>query len=192
MAKMHHFLARHELLPLKASTYLDVASCYGWFVSAFGRLGYESNGVELDPLAKPIGETAFQLQANQISTEDCVEFLRQANRTWDVVSCFSLLHHFILSDAAVTASQLLNLLDKVTDHVLFLDSGEAHEAWFAKTMPGWSAARLKRFIVSNTSFNTVIDLGPDNDRRPPYSDNYGRHLFACVRRPRTNSCTDAA
>jgi hypothetical protein len=27
----------------------------------------------------------------------------------------------------------------------------------------------------------VIDLGPDQDDVPPYEENYGRHLFACIR-----------
>jgi hypothetical protein len=75
----------------------------------------------------------------------------------------------------------MKLLDKVTGSVLFLDSGEGHEAWFSTTMPDWNPGKIKKFIEETTSFAHVIDLGADADAVPPYDDNYGRHLFACIR-----------
>jgi hypothetical protein len=181
LEKITTFLQAEELLPPVTASYLDVASCYGWFVSAMSDLGYDSQGIELDPLAIPLGEAAYGLPASKITIGDGVTILRAMSRRCDVVSCFSLLHHFILGRADATPEQLMELLDKVTGRVLFLDSGQSHEAWFRKTMPDWSTDKLMAFLQDTTQFTRVVDLGPDADATPPYEDNYGRHLFACIR-----------
>ncbi|QYJ04212.1 ParB/Srx family N-terminal domain-containing protein [Nocardioides panacisoli] len=164
-----------------SSTYLDVASCYGWFVAAMGDLGHEAEGIERDRLAPTLGSAIYGLDPRQIITADAVDFLRGTDRTWDVVSCFSLLHHFVLGRGVVDAPSLLRLLDKVTGSVLFIDTGQEHERWFSRSLAGWDTAAVQSFLERETSFDKVIDLGPDRDDRPPYSGNYGRHLFACVR-----------
>jgi hypothetical protein len=174
-------LRAEDFLPPATKSYLDVASCYGWFVSAMGDLGYECHGIELDPLASPLGQAAYGLRPEQITIGNCVNVMRDTSQRWDVVSCFSLLHHCVLGRTDATPAQLMELLDKVTGRVLFLDSGQSHEAWFRKTMPDWSTERLMAFLQDATQFARVIDLGPDADAVPPYEDNYGRHLFACIR-----------
>ncbi|GAT68110.1 parB-like nuclease domain protein [Planomonospora sphaerica] len=165
-------------------SYLDVASCYGWFVSEMGRLGMDAHGVERDPLAVPLGQAVYGLPAGAIETGDCVEILGTADRTWDVVSCFSLLHHFVLGRASVGPEDLLRLLDRVTGRVLFLDTGQENEAWFRTSLAGWNPSMIADFLRRNTTFSKIVDLGPDDDAVPPYADNYRRHLFACVREDR--------
>jgi hypothetical protein len=181
LEKITNFLRAEQLLPPVTSSYLDVASCYGWFVSAMRGLGYDCRGIELDPLAGPLGQAAYSLSPEHITIGNCVNVMRDTSQQWDIVSCFSLLHHFIMGTADATATQLMELLDKVTGRVLFLDSGQSHEAWFRKTMPDWSTKELMTFLQDTTQFARVIDLGPDADAIAPYEDNYGRHLFACVR-----------
>ncbi|WP_157181038.1 polysaccharide biosynthesis C-terminal domain-containing protein [Actinopolymorpha alba] len=168
-------------------SYLDVASCYGWFVRQFARRGFAAEGVERDPLAPRLGAAVYGLDPQRISVGDAVEFLRNAQDTghrWDVVSCFSLLHHFVLGRGSTTAEELARLLDGVSARVLFLDTGQDHEAWFARSLAGWNAQHIGNFLRCHTTFDEIIDLGPDQDAIPPYADNYGRHLFACVRTPR--------
>jgi len=176
--KMTAFIAAHEL---DASSYLDVASCYGWFVAEFGRRGFVANGMERDPLAVPLGRAAYGLDEGAIQIGDCVELLRTAGRTWDVVSCFSLLHHFALGRGSVNEVELIKLLDGVTGTVLFFDTGQDHEEWFHESLRGWDTARVASFLREHTTFDEIIDLGPDADAVPPHQRNYGRHLFACVR-----------
>jgi hypothetical protein len=94
--KMRAFLAERRLLPPVTVSYLDVASCYGWFVGQMRDLGYVANGMERDPLAIPLGQAVYGLDPSAVLAGDCVELLRSADRTWSVVSCFSLLHHFVL------------------------------------------------------------------------------------------------
>jgi hypothetical protein len=179
--KMRAFLAERGLLPPATVSYLDVASCYGWFVAQLRDLGYAANGMERDPLAVPLGQAAYGLDPSAVVVGDCVELLRDAGRTWDVVSCFSLLHHFVLGRGSTSAEELLKLLDAATERVLFLDTGQEHEAWMERSLRGWSPEFIARYLREHTTFGEIVDLGPDEDAVGRYADNYGRHLFACVR-----------
>jgi hypothetical protein len=175
--KMQAFLAE---LGVRGS-YLDVASCYGWFVAAMENAGFEAYGMEYDPLAVPLGRAVYHLKDGQVVTGDATELLGTGDRTWDVVTCFSLLHHFVIERRSVSPDQLLKLLDNATERVLFIDMGQEHEAWLRKEMSGWTPQFISEFLQQNTTFDRIVDLGPDEDARPPYAANYGRHLFACVR-----------
>lgn len=166
---------------LGAPSYLDVASCYGWFVDRIGDLGFRAEGIERDPLAPRLGATVYGLDPAQIAVGDAPGFLAEAARTWDVVSCFSLLHHFVLGRGTTTAEELVQRLDRATGRVLFLDTGQEHEAWFRDSLAGWDADRVGAFLREHTTFDRVLDLGPDRDAVAPYRENYGRHLFVCVR-----------
>ncbi|GAA4224940.1 hypothetical protein GCM10022254_05660 [Actinomadura meridiana] len=179
LAKIDAFLGERGI---DGGRYLDVASCYGWFVAQMAERGFTAEGIERDPLAVPLGQAIYGLPDGVISTGDCVEFLNGHDAAaWDVVSCFSLLHHFVLGRGSVSAEELIRLLDRATGRVLFFDTGQDNEKWFAESLRGWDPAHVERFLRENTSFDEIIDLGPDEDARPPYADNYARHLFACVR-----------
>jgi hypothetical protein len=179
--KMVTFLDGLDTLPDEPS-YLDVASCYSWFVAQMRDRGYDAYGLERDPLSRPLGRAVFGVEPSRVLVGDAVELLTRSDRRWDVVSCLSLLHHFALGRGSVTAEEFVRLLDKVTGHVLILDTGESHEEWLRSRLPGWDTDDVRAFLERETSFDEVIDLGPDEDAVPPYEENYGRHLFACVRR----------
>lgn len=175
-------------LGLAGGTHLDVASCYGWFVSEMTALGFASEGVEADPLAPQLGSLLLSLDPARITVSDAIPFLNGdlpdagTTRTWDVVTCFSLLHHFALGRGSATAAQLVRLLGRATGQVLFLDTGQEHERWFHDRLPEWDAAYIANFLRCHGGFDEVIDLGPDQDAVAPYQGNYGRHLFAAIRR----------
>ncbi|MDN3352503.1 hypothetical protein [Actinomadura sp. DC4] len=177
LEKMTKLLAERGI----TGSYLDVASCYGWFVAEMGRTGLDAQGLERDPLAVPLGRATYGLREGQIGTGDAVELLAYSDRVYDVVSCFSLLHHFVLGRGSVGPEALVKLLDRATGKVLFLDTGQENEAWFRTSLEGWNAGTIADFLRRHTTFGEIIDLGPDDDARPPYADNYGRHLFACIR-----------
>ena len=179
LTKMLDFTADLGLEP-SSSSYLDVASCYGWFVNELGVAGFDAHGVERDPLAPILGAAVYGLEASRVTTGDAVDFLGSGRR-FDVVSCFSLLHHFALGRGSVGAEEFVRLLDGATGRVLFLDTGQQHEEWFEKSLSEWDTDYVKRFLLANSTFDEVLDLGPDIDAVPPYERNYGRHFFACVR-----------
>ena len=179
LASMDSVLADIGLEP--GSSYLDVASCYGWFVRAMGDRGYRAEGVERDPLAPGLGAAVYGLDPSVVHTGDAVGYLEDAEDRWDVVSCFSLLHHFVLGRGSVDAVALMKLLDGATARVLFIDTGQAHEAWFRNSLADWDTARVRQFLETEGTFDRVVDLGADSDAVAPYEENYGRHLFACIR-----------
>lgn len=169
-------------VPAGRSSYLDVASCYGWFLARMRDAGLQVTGVERDPLAPALGASAYGLPSGSVLTGDAVDVLRAApERAYDVVSCFSLLHHFVLGRGSVEPEELVHLLSRATGRVMFLDTGQEHEAWFRSSLRGWDAAEVADFLARHGDFDLVEDLGPDGDGTGAYAGNYGRHLFACVR-----------
>jgi hypothetical protein len=180
LESMRRFLATSRI-GLAGTGYLDVASCYGWFVSQMAELGLDAAGIERDPLAPELGRLVYGLDPSRITVGDAVPLLRDTSRRWDVVSCFSLLHHFVLGRGECSAPELVRLLDRVTGRVLFLDTGQENERWFRSSLRGWNPSYIHDFLATHTTFDEIVDLGPDLDAVPPYEQNYGRHLFACVR-----------
>ena len=183
--KMRKFLKARGLLPPTCRNYLDLASSYGWFVWKMQALGFESTGVERDPIASTVGEWAYGLEAENSIQSECASFLANTSSMWDVTSCFSLVHHFVRGNGPVSAEEFIRRLDRVTGRVLFFDTGQGDEAWFrdslAKGKDKWNADYVGEWLRKNTSFREVIPLGVDEDRVPPFEDNYSRMLFACVR-----------
>jgi len=99
-----------------------------------------------------------------------------------VLSCCSLAHHFVLGRGSCSAEELVGLLARRTRRVLFFEMGQDHEAWFRHSLAGWNSDGVRDWLLQHTDFDHVIALGVDHDSRPPYKSNYGRTLFACVRR----------
>lgn len=181
-AHMVAFLEEHGPAPDTGASYLDVASCYGWFVARMLACGYDARGIELEPVAPTIGRTAYGLDPARIAVGDSVVLLEE-EQTADIVSCFSLAHHFVLGRGSCSAEELVGLLARRTRRVMFFDMGQDHEAWFKHSLSGWNADRVRAWLLRHTDFDDVIALGVDQDSRPPYERNYGRTLFCCVRHP---------
>ena len=178
---MVEFLAGRGPAPGSDASYLDVASCYGWFVAHMLQRGYDARGIELEPVAPLIGRAAYGLDESRIAVGDSVVLLERQPAA-DVVSCFSLAHHFVLGRGSCSAEQLVGVLARRTRQVLFFETGQEHEAWFRHSLAGWDADRVRAWLLAHTDFDEVVAVGVDRDSRPPYEDNYGRTLFACVRR----------
>ena len=186
-AMANDFLASAGLIPgdsqdgSRKLTYLDVGSFYGWFVKEMRDRGFDATGVELDPLAREVGISVYGLNPSSIEIGEASAYLANLEQPFDVVSCYSVLHHFALGRGPCSAAELMQLLSSATRSVLFFDTGEAHESWMRNTLPDWNVPFIQKWILENSDFSTVIPLGVDGDARPPYQKNYGRTLFACVR-----------
>ena len=178
--RIRGFLAEREYAT-SVSTYLDVASCYGWFVAEMAKAGFDAYGMERDPLGRVVAEQVYGVGPNRIEVGDCVDLLDQLDTRRDFVSCFSLLHHFVLGRGSCSAARLAELLDSATGRVLFIDTGQAHEDWFKDTLPEWDADFIEDWLREHTTFDEIVRLGADHDAVSPFEDNYGRMLFACVR-----------
>ncbi len=184
---MRALLAKEGLLLSSNLSYVDLGAAYGWFVAKMRDLGFHATGVERDPFAIEVGQWCFSTSLNPDSQSrmirsDLVRFLNEhQSKRFDVVSAFSVLHHFALGMGAITPEQLIGLLDGITGRVLFIDTGEAHESWFADKLPQWTPNFIDGWLRRHTSFSQIVRLGVDGDAVTPYQDNYGRTLFACIR-----------
>jgi protoporphyrinogen oxidase len=162
-------------------SYLDVGACYGWFVHEMSKRGYDARGVEQDPLARELATLVYDLEGERMIIGDAIDLLAAGDQRFDVVSCFSVLHHFVLGRAAQSAETLMSVLDGITNDVLFLDTGERHESWFKLVLPEWSPSYARQWILDNSTFTNVRILGTDRDDVAPFAGKYGRTLFACTR-----------
>jgi hypothetical protein len=177
---MRQFLTLHGLTPPQVRTYLDIPCSYGWFVRAFGELGYDASGVERDWASCEIARIAFGLGTDKITRSDVVRFL-SADSRYDITSCLSLLHHFVLGRGSISAEELLRLVDEKTKEVFFFDTGQGHEEWFCDNLAEWDPDYIEQWVKKYSSFQRIYRLGVDQDNRPPFERNYRRTLFACMR-----------
>jgi len=179
-AMMLKFLAEsgHNIKGLSVA---DVACSYGWFVSEFSKRGCRAIGADMDPVALKIGRIAYGLTSEQQVQSDLQTFLHRCDRAFDVVLFLSVLHYFPLKRAPGSPEDILKQVDAITGSCLFFDTGQSHEEWWRNSLPEWDEDFIIKFIKRNTSFTRVVPLGTDSDNVDPYSDNYRRTLFACVR-----------
>jgi len=181
LEKMTAFLRQSGMNPGPSLSYLDLAASYGWFVAEMASLGCQAGGVERDPVAITVGRHAYGLEAGTVRRADVAAFLATDRQTYDVTSCFSLLHHVVLGRASITPEELARGIDARTRRVFFFDTGQAHEEWFSRILSEWTPDYIESWIRSHTTFTGVHRLGPDADAVPPFEKNYGRMLFACTR-----------
>jgi SAM-dependent methyltransferase len=181
LQKMAQFLEERCLIPPHARTYLDIGSFYGWFVAKMGELGFDCEGVERDPVAASIGVHAYGVQPSQIHQADAGSFLRRSGKKYDVISCLSVLHHFVMGNGAISAEECLRFLDGATTHVLFVEMGQQNEEWYREDLVGWDADFIEGWLRRHSSFRQIHRLGTDEDAVRPFEKNFSRMMFACVR-----------
>src|ERR1700676_4335565 len=92
-------------------SYLDICCSYGWFVAAMQRRGFQAFGIDRATAALSVGRLAYGLNsaANQIT--DVITFLDQKEHGYDIVSCFSILHHFVRGQMRCPAAAFLRKAD---------------------------------------------------------------------------------
>jgi hypothetical protein len=182
---MHNFLEKMQIQSHNADkTYIDIGSSYGWFVKEMSAKGYKAFGMERDPFGMEIGFQLYGLKREQIIHRDIVLGMEECikkDTSFNIVSCLSVLHHFVLGKSSTSAEGFIQLLDRITDQVLFIDTGEDTEAAFGEELRGWNPDFIQKWISQHSSFKSVIPLGVDQDRQEPFSGYYNRTLFACIK-----------
>jgi SAM-dependent methyltransferase len=170
-----------EARAIHSGSFLDIGCSYGWFVDQMRRRGFQSTGVDRDAAAVLVGRLAYGLDAKATQLTDIINFLDSQTARYDIVSCFSVLHHFVRRQNRISAAELIRKVDDVTGSVLFFDTGEGHEEWFKASLPGWDGPFIQKWLRENSSFTRIEILGRDSDNVRPFEKNYRRHLFVCSR-----------
>lgn len=178
MKMMADFLARKKIV---SGSHLDVGCCYGWFVAEMSKLGFQALGVDRNPASLAVGQIAYGLPDSTIEAQDVVAFLNAQSRRFDVVTCLSILHHFVLVQRSISAVELIQKIDAITNKVLFFDTGECHEDNLTQRLATWDAKFIEQWLKEQTSFDHIEVLGIDSDNVGHCRNRYQRHLFACSR-----------
>ena len=179
--KISSFLKNIKLSPDMTNSYLDLGSSYGWFVSKLTKAGYKSYGLEQDYIAISLGINIYGLKKEQIINSNMVSYLKETTKTYDIVSFLSVLHHFELSNDSIRPEELIRMIDKTTNKVLFFETAQSHEKAFGGRLSKWTDEFIVNWLKENTTFKDIVNLGKDNDNIPPFEQYYGRTFFACIR-----------
>jgi 2-polyprenyl-3-methyl-5-hydroxy-6-metoxy-1,4-benzoquinol methylase len=180
---MQKFLKQQKLMPGKSKkvSYLDVGASYGWFVKEMMSYGFDAYGVDRDYFSLKVGTAIYGLPEERLKLSDVMTYLEQQKKKIDAVSCFSVLHHYILYDNGITPEEIIRLLDKITGKVLFFEMGQSHEQALKKKLAGWDDNYILGWLRKNTTFRRIEIIGRDNDGQGRFKGAYGRALFACTR-----------
>ena len=157
---------------------VDIGSYYGWFVSRFVAAGYNAVGIERDRQAIHIGQLVYGNLEGKVLWDDARTALSEEAIQSDVICCLSVMHHYVMGKYSTSADEFLKLLNERTRKVLFLEMGEEHEQWFARSLAGWNKDLIKNWVIENTDFKIAHELGRDSDNKGRYRNNFGRMLFA--------------
>ncbi len=122
------------------------------------------------------------LEEHQLMTKELVAGLNEfiaGGRTFDCVSCLSVLHHFvrqIRGNHGTPADEVLAKIAQITKTVMFFDMGQDHES-----VKGFTPDYIKTWLLQKGGFKEVIALGVDEDNVGKYARAYRRTLFACLK-----------
>ena len=166
---------------IDGKSYIDLPCSYGYFLSSFKDKGFKVKGVDIDKSSVKIGKIINGLAADEIIQCDIMDFLKKSDNQFHIVSCLSILHHFVMGYIDHSHITLVHLLDKITKKVLFLDTGQAHEKQYAGKLEDWTDEYIIDLIKDNTGFKDVIRLGSDSDNMGNQKQNNSRTLFACIK-----------
>jgi hypothetical protein len=170
-----------EKIYLTKSTYADMPCSYGFFLKCYKDKGAKVTGVDIDRSSIRVGEIVYGLKDDEIVYSDVIFFLRNSTTQYDIVSCLSFMHHLVMGSINYPYMSLLKDLDRITNKVLFIDTGQSHEEQYKDKLNSWDDAYIIELIKNNTNFKRVIPLGKDNDNIAKQKNDNGRTLFVCVK-----------
>lgn len=154
---------------MNAGTFLDVGCGYGWFLAEMRKRGYQVTGIERDSAIVDIGILAYGLR-NQIRIGDAAIILGEFDEPYDAVCCLGVLDAVNPVTNSLPSANILRSLDRLTKHVLFLDTGP----YGSRNSPSQLPA-IEALLRENSSFIHIDVLGADCDR------GHYRQLLACYR-----------
>ncbi|GEM_PF-2817840 len=160
-------------------TYLDFPCSYGYFVKGMQESGWVAKGYDIDESSVFIANHINGLSS--VAKNDIIKYLLETDEKFDVVSCLSLLHHFVMKRIDYPFPKILNGLDRITKQVLILDTGQSHELQYAGELDDWNDDYVKNILLEHTSFTQVLAIGKDVDDTGKNKGKNGRTLFACIR-----------
>ncbi|MCA9782642.1 MAG: hypothetical protein KDC10_10790 [Calditrichaeota bacterium] len=168
---------------LHPHTAIDLGSSYGYFSAGLKNWGIpDVKAVDRDPNALDVGRLCYGLEPSQLLVSRAEDYLADdSTPSAEVVLFLSLLHHYAIGKEPGEVEQIIAGLARKTRTVLFLDTGEEHEAWFRHKLKGWSPEYVSKLVLRAGGFSQAIRLGIDADAPFEKGQNYGRTFWAFLK-----------
>jgi len=179
LIRMTRFLEAEGITGASGSTYLDVASSYGWFLGEMKRSGFSVLGIESDSSARDVGTSFYGLGADEVLVGDLLEQIEGLTSPFDVVSSFALTEACSGDASRQAVARQIKSLDRITGAVLFVDGDVPPPPQPSGVLP--EAHSLTRVLIENTSFRRVVDLGENRDGQAGVDAPSRSRLLAFVR-----------
>lgn len=168
---------------VEARSLVDFGCAEGFFVRRAGELGLFSLGIDRDYNRLGLIESARMIDRSEKSgflLSGIDEDLLTKCPKFDVVLCFSVLHHVIRHNNLEYGREILRLMRLVASKAFVFDMGQSTEtstAW-AKELPDMGAdpaAWVAEFLRS-AGFQSVAVAGETD----AYKDSVPRYVFKCL------------
>ena len=164
---------------LKDKSYLDIGAHYGYFLKFFKDHVSSVSGFESDKNNHTVSKLFYPEVSDSIKQKDFI--MNSESKKYNIVSCLSVIHHYIIEEDILEPEDVIDLVDDITEDIMFFDTGEEHEPWFQGRLDGWNRDTIPEWIFNNTSFNECKPLIVDNDSTGFFEGKFGRTLFVFYR-----------
>lgn len=170
---------------LEVRNAIDVGCCDGGFVFRLAERGIPVIGIERDPrflrMALYTRRKAGLFDASFLAMEATRKTVASLPSA-DAVLFLALWHHLVREQGLAHATDVLRMLWRRTDRVLFFESGETEmpASWGLPRMPADPKAWLGRYLAETCEGGLVRHLG-FHDALSPDHEPCLRSLFAVVR-----------
>jgi hypothetical protein len=165
---------------LNQKTFLDIGSNYGYFLNYFKDYCLSVAGIENDSKKIHINKIFYPDVVDGVKNVDLAMFYEDVK--YNIVSFLSILHNCMMSDEEVLSPEdYIEIVDEITEDVMFFEMGQEHEEFFQGTLDGWNPETIQEWILKNTTFDVCKPLMVDNDNVGRFENMFGRTLFACYR-----------
>jgi hypothetical protein len=176
-------IVKNVIEEVGAESLIDFGCAEGFFVRRAGELGLFSIGVDRDYNRLGLIESARMIDRSEksgflLSGID-PDLLRKSPK-YDVVICFSVLHHVIRHNDLDYGREILGLMRQVARKGFVFDMGQSTEtstAW-AKELPDMGAdpSRWVADFLRSAGFTSVTAAGETD----AYKDSVPRYVFKCL------------
>ena len=176
-------IVRDTLDRYDARNMLDLGCAEGYFVRKAGELGYFSVGIDRDYNRLGLIESARMIDRSEKSAFTLSSIdpdLLARLPVFDVVLCFSIMHHIIRSNDLDYGIKCLSLMKNITRKAFLFDMGQTNEesTGWAKKLPYMGSdpkAWIREFLMGAGFPRCEVVAETD-----AYRDDVRRYVFRCT------------
>jgi hypothetical protein len=176
-------MIRRTIVDFDAKNLLDLGCAEGFFVRKAGEMGVFSIGIDRDYNRLGLIESARMIDKSEYSgfvLSSIDPTLMQRLPQFDVVLCFSVMHHIIRQNSYEHGLEMLRLMRGVTRKAFLFDMGQTNEVstTWATQLPnmGDDPSKWVASFLKDGGFASCEVIGETD----AYRDAIKRYVFRCT------------